>query len=162
NRVAGRFARRIALTFPLTGSEPPPERAVLTGNPLPPQLRGGSPAAARARLHFSDAGPIVYLTGGALGSPPLNPGLGAAPPRLLEHCQVIHQSGDNKSTGDLGWLGERARALPERLRRRYALQPYVAAELRDVYAAAALVIGRSGAGTVNECCQLGLPALYVP
>jgi UDP-N-acetylglucosamine--N-acetylmuramyl-(pentapeptide) pyrophosphoryl-undecaprenol N-acetylglucosamine transferase len=24
------------------------------------------------------------------------------------------------------------------------------------------VIGRSGAGTVNECCQLGLPALYVP
>jgi UDP-N-acetylglucosamine--N-acetylmuramyl-(pentapeptide) pyrophosphoryl-undecaprenol N-acetylglucosamine transferase len=38
----------------------------------------------------------------------------------------------------------------------------VGAELRDVYAAAALVIGRSGAGTVNECCQLGLPALYVP
>jgi len=34
--------------------------------------------------------------------------------------------------------------------------------MRDVYAAAALVIGRSGAGTVNECCQLGLPALYVP
>src|SRR5678815_306142 len=33
---------------------------------------------------------------------------------------------------------------------------------RDVYAAAALVIGRSGAGTVNECCQLGLPALYIP
>src|SRR5262249_36013175 len=67
-----------------------------------------------------------------------------------------------KSTGDFAWLGERARALPERLRRRYALQPYVGAELRDVYAAAALVIGRSGAGTVNECCQLGLPALYVP
>jgi UDP-N-acetylglucosamine--N-acetylmuramyl-(pentapeptide) pyrophosphoryl-undecaprenol N-acetylglucosamine transferase len=38
----------------------------------------------------------------------------------------------------------------------------VGAELRDVYAATALVIGRSGAGTVNECCQLGLPALYVP
>jgi UDP-N-acetylglucosamine--N-acetylmuramyl-(pentapeptide) pyrophosphoryl-undecaprenol N-acetylglucosamine transferase len=25
-----------------------------------------------------------------------------------------------------------------------------------------LVIGRSGAGTVNECCQLGRAALYIP
>src|SRR6267142_1590848 len=86
NRVAGRFARCIALTFPLTGTEFPKERTVLTGNPL----------------------------------------------------------------------------RPEPLRRRYALAAYVGAELRDVYAAAALVVGRSGAGTVNECCQLGLAALYVP
>ena len=162
NRVAGRFARRIALTFPLTGSELPRERAVLTGNPLRPELRDGSRAAACRRFSLEDAGPIVYVTGGALGSHRLNRDVGAALPKLLEHCQVIHQSGDNRTTGDLAWLGERARALPERLRRRYALQPYVGAELRDVYAAAALVIGRSGAGTVNECCQLGLPALYVP
>ena len=162
NRVAGRFARRIALTFPLTGSELPRERAVLTGNPLRPELRDGSRAAACRRFSLEDAGPIVYVTGGALGSHRLNRDVGAALPKLLEHCQVIHQSGDNRTTGDLPWLGERARALPERLRRRYALQPYVGAELRDVYAAAALVIGRSGAGTVNECCQLGRPALYVP
>jgi UDP-N-acetylglucosamine--N-acetylmuramyl-(pentapeptide) pyrophosphoryl-undecaprenol N-acetylglucosamine transferase len=162
NRVAGRFARRIALTFPLTGSELPRERAVLTGNPLRPELRDGSRSAACRRFSLEDAGPIVYVTGGALGSHRLNRDVGAALPKLLEHCQVIHQSGDNRTTGDLAWLGERARALPERLRRRYALQPYVGAELRDVYAAAALVIGRSGAGTVNECCQLGLPALYVP
>jgi len=32
----------------------------------------------------------------------------------------------------------------------------------DVYAAAALVVSRAGAGTVNECCQLGVPALYIP
>jgi UDP-N-acetylglucosamine--N-acetylmuramyl-(pentapeptide) pyrophosphoryl-undecaprenol N-acetylglucosamine transferase len=162
NRVAGRFARRIALTFPLTGSELPRERAVLTGNPLRPELLGGSRRGACLRFKLNDAEPIVYVTGGALGSHRLNRDVGVALPRLLEHCQLIHQSGDNRSTGDLAWLGERARALPERLRRRYALQPYVGAELRDVYAAAALVIGRSGAGTVNECCQLGLPALYVP
>jgi UDP-N-acetylglucosamine--N-acetylmuramyl-(pentapeptide) pyrophosphoryl-undecaprenol N-acetylglucosamine transferase len=162
NRVAGRFARRIALTFPLTGAELPKERSVLTGNPLRPELSGGTRAEACRRFGLEDAGPIVYVTGGALGSHRLNRDVGAALPRLLELCQIIHQCGDNKTTGDLAWLGERARALPERLRRRYALQAYVGAELRDVYAAAALVIGRSGAGTVNECCQLGLPALYVP
>ena len=155
NRVAGRFARRIALTFPLTGAELPKERTVLTGNPLRPELTGGTRAAACRRFGLEDAGPIVYVTGGALGSHRLNRDVGEALPGLLELCQVIHQCGDNKTTGDLAWLGERARALPERLRRRYALQPYVGAELRDVYAAVALVIGRSGAGTVNECCRLG-------
>jgi UDP-N-acetylglucosamine--N-acetylmuramyl-(pentapeptide) pyrophosphoryl-undecaprenol N-acetylglucosamine transferase len=40
--------------------------------------------------------------------------------------------------------------------------PYVGAELAAIYATAALVIGRAGAGPVNECCQLGVPALYVP
>jgi UDP-N-acetylglucosamine--N-acetylmuramyl-(pentapeptide) pyrophosphoryl-undecaprenol N-acetylglucosamine transferase len=38
----------------------------------------------------------------------------------------------------------------------------VGPELRDIYAAADLVVGRSGAGTVNECCHLGRAALYIP
>ena len=37
-----------------------------------------------------------------------------------------------------------------------------AEELAGIYATATLVVARSGAGTVNECCQLGLPALYIP
>src|SRR6476661_3402140 len=62
NRVAGRFARRIALTFPLTGAELPAERIVLTGNPLRPELQGGSRAAACRRFSLEDAAPIVYVT----------------------------------------------------------------------------------------------------
>lgn len=162
NRVAGRFAQRIALTFPLTGADFPKERTVLTGNPLRPELRGGTPEGALVRFNLNDSLPVVYVTGGAQGSHRLNRDVGEALPQLLEICQVIHQCGDHKTTGDRAWLGERARALPEALRRRYALHPYVGEELRDVYAAAALVIGRSGAGTVNECCQLGVPALYIP
>jgi UDP-N-acetylglucosamine--N-acetylmuramyl-(pentapeptide) pyrophosphoryl-undecaprenol N-acetylglucosamine transferase len=162
NRVAGRFAQRIALTFPLTGTEFPKARTVLTGNPLRPELRDGEPAAAYRRFNLDSARPIVYVTGGALGAHRINRDVGQALPRLLDICQVIHQCGDNAKTGDRAWLAERAQALPPMLRARYALLPYVGDELRDVYAAAALVIGRSGAGTVNECCQLGLPALYVP
>jgi len=162
NRVAGRFAERIALTFPLTGAEFPKERTVLTGNPLRPELRGGSRVEALRRFGLVDQLPIVYVTGGALGAHRINRDVGEALPALLEVCQIIHQCGDNARTGDRAWLAARAQALPGALRDRYALQPYVGAELRDVYAAAALVIGRSGAGTVNECCQLGLPAVYVP
>jgi UDP-N-acetylglucosamine--N-acetylmuramyl-(pentapeptide) pyrophosphoryl-undecaprenol N-acetylglucosamine transferase len=83
-------------------------------------------------------------------------------PSLLEQAQVVHQCGDHPTTGDRAWLEAEAARLPEALRRRYALRPYVGAELRDIYSAAELVIGRSGAGTVNECCQLGRAALYLP
>jgi UDP-N-acetylglucosamine--N-acetylmuramyl-(pentapeptide) pyrophosphoryl-undecaprenol N-acetylglucosamine transferase len=88
--------------------------------------------------------------------------VGEALPRLLEICQILHQCGDNPETGDHRWLQERTQTLPARLGARYALRPYVGSELRDVYAAATLVVGRSGAGTVNECCNLGLPAVLVP
>ena len=42
------------------------------------------------------------------------------------------------------------------------MKPLRRPQLRDVYAAAALLVGRSGAATFNECCDLGLPAVFVP
>lgn len=162
NRIAGRFARRVALTFPMSGGEFRADRVVLTGNPLRPELAGGSPDAGRRLFGFVDGAPLVYVTGGSQGSHRINRTVGAVLSSLLEQAQVVHQCGDHPTTGDRAWLEAEAGRLPEALRRRYALRPYVGAELRDIYAAAELVIGRSGAGTVNECCQLGRAALYIP
>ena len=162
NRVAARVARRIAITYEASARWFPADRVVLTGNPLREELRSGSRAGAIARFGLDPTLPLVYVTGGALGAHRINRIVGASLAALLDHAQVIHQCGDNPATGDRAWLeGERA-ALPAALARRYHVMPYLAAELPDVYAAAALVIGRSGAGTVNECCQLGVPALYIP
>src|SRR5207302_1632524 len=108
------------------------------------------------------AAPRVYVTGGVQGAHRLNQVVGAALPGLLEAAQIIHQCGDNQTTGDRGWLEARRAGLPPALRARYRVVPYVGTELADVFAAAQLVISRAGAGTVNECCQLGLPAFYVP
>ena len=162
NRLAGRVAVKIALTFPQSGTEFPPDKVVVTGNPLRPELAGGSREAGLARLGLDPALPVIYVTGGAQGSQRINRTVGGILRPLLETCQVIHQSGDNPETGDRRWLEEQARALPAQLRSRYRLIPYVGDELREVYAVASLVVGRAGAGTVNECCHLGLPALYIP
>lgn len=162
NRIIGRFARRIALSFPSGDHRFPADRTVVTGNPLRPALLDGSRESACRRFALDPALPIVYVTGGAQGSHRINRTVGEALPTLLDSCQLIHQCGDNPETGDRSWLESRAGALTEHLRRRYALVAHLGAELRDVYAAAELVIGRSGAGTVNECSHLGKPAIYIP
>lgn len=162
NRVAARVARRVAVSFAATAAAFPAGRVVVTGNPLRPGLRGGDAARAQARYDLDPALPLVYVTGGAQGASRINRAVGEALPRLLERAQIVHQCGDNPVTGDARWLADRRAALPPALARRYTVVPYVGAELADLYAAVTLVVSRAGAGTVNECCQLGLPALYIP
>ncbi len=162
NRIIARFAERVALSFPESGDGVPRDRSTFTGNPLRPGLAGGSREAGSARFGLGAAHPIVYVTGGAQGSHKINRTVGEGLPSLLGVCQVIHQCGDNKETGDHAWLAGLADGLPDPLRKRYALTPYLGPELCDVYAAADLVVGRSGAGTVNECLHLAKPAVYVP
>jgi UDP-N-acetylglucosamine--N-acetylmuramyl-(pentapeptide) pyrophosphoryl-undecaprenol N-acetylglucosamine transferase len=160
-RLCARFARSIALTFPGSGGLPA-DRCVVTGNPLREELRAGSRERAIERFGLDAAVPLIYVTGGAQGAHRLNRVVGAALPALLDAAQIIHQCGDNRTTGDRGWLEARRAALPAGLRARYRVQPWIGDELADVFAAVWLVVSRAGAGTVNECCQLGLAALYVP
>ncbi len=162
NRIAARFARQIAITFSDSARHFPVARTVVTGNPLRPELRAGARADAVARFGLDAALPLVYVTGGVQGAKRINRVVGETLVPLLEHAQVIHQCGDNPATGDCEWLEARRGLLPPALAARFTILPYVGAELAGIYAAAALVVGRAGAGTVNECCQLGVPALYIP
>ncbi len=162
NRLAGRLAARVALTFREAEKHFPPGRVVVTGNPLRPELAGGSREAGLARFGLNPEFPVVYVTGGAQGSHRINRTVGEILPQLLELAQMIHQCGANPETQDYQWLEGLARQLPAHLRPRYRVLPYVGPELPDTYAAAQLVVSRAGAGTVNECCHLGLPALFIP
>jgi UDP-N-acetylglucosamine--N-acetylmuramyl-(pentapeptide) pyrophosphoryl-undecaprenol N-acetylglucosamine transferase len=162
NTIAARLARRIAITFPGSARHFPAARVVLTGNPLRPGLRDGSAAAASRRFGLDPSLPLLYVTGGAQGAHRINRAVGETLAPLLELAQIVHQCGDSAVTRDRAWLDDRRARLPAPLAARYTVLPYAGAELADIYARVTLVIGRAGAGTVNECCQLGLPALYIP
>src|SRR5262245_24659376 len=91
NRIAARFARRVAVTCPGTGDGFPVGRVVVTGNPLRPNLVGGSRAEACRLFGLDPADPIVYVTGGSLGSHAINRRVGDALGEWLGRCQIIHQ-----------------------------------------------------------------------
>jgi len=164
NRIAARFATRIALTFEGAASDLPPKlraKTFVTGNPVRSAIFGGDRAQAIALCDFDaadDALPAVYVTGGALGAQSINRAVEAALPDLLTFCRVIHQCG--KQDGE---HMEQVRAsLAPAEQRRYYVVPFVGAEIADFFALADLVVGRSGAGTVTEVAALGKPALFIP
>jgi UDP-N-acetylglucosamine--N-acetylmuramyl-(pentapeptide) pyrophosphoryl-undecaprenol N-acetylglucosamine transferase len=164
NRIAGRFATRVAVSFPQSARYFPPRKVIVTGNPVRPSVLDGDAQRAAATLGFDPTQPTVYVTGGAQGSHAINMAVREALPRLLECCQVVHQCGHGpEGTGaDLRALHEAREALPTAQQARYRVQAYVGDEIGDLYALAWLVIGRAGAGTVNELANLGKPSVLVP
>ena len=164
NKIAARFATRIALTFDGAASELPPRlrrKTFVTGNPVRQGIFGGNKARAVARFGFApddNALPTIYVTGGALGAQSINRAAEATLPEMLSFCRVIHQCG--KQDGER-MLSVQA-ALPDSLRGRYAVIPFVGDEIADIFALADFVVGRSGAGTVAEVSAVGKPALFIP
>jgi UDP-N-acetylglucosamine--N-acetylmuramyl-(pentapeptide) pyrophosphoryl-undecaprenol N-acetylglucosamine transferase len=164
NRVAGKFATRVAVSYPQSLRYFPPGKAFVTGNPLRPGLLSGDADRAAEMLGFSRDVPTVYVTGGAQGSHAINMAVKDALPKLLARCQVMHQCGEGPdgSGEDLRDLQAAREALPQEQAKRYRVQAYVGDEIADVYALASLVVGRAGAGTVNELANLGKPSVLVP
>ncbi|WP_225847019.1 glycosyltransferase [Streptomyces sp. HPF1205] len=135
--------------------------AVVTGNPVRPEVLAGHPdkAVHALGLHgFARHLPTVYVTGGAQGAQQINDLVRDALPWLLERANIVHQCGP----AHVDALRRQAAALRPDLASRYHLTGFVGPELPDVLALADLVISRSGAGTLAELTALGKPAVFVP
>ncbi|MFJ4436991.1 UDP-N-acetylglucosamine--N-acetylmuramyl-(pentapeptide) pyrophosphoryl-undecaprenol N-acetylglucosamine transferase [Streptomyces sp. NPDC088923] len=163
NRKLAGSASRIAVssesTLPFLDESVRP-LAVVTGNPVRPEVLTGHPEKAVSALGsgFDRALPTVYVTGGAQGSQQINDLIGGELLWLLERANVVHQCGPAPYEA----LAARASGLPPHVAARYHLTPFVGSELPDVLALAALVISRSGAGTLAELTALGKPAVFIP
>ncbi|MGI8690205.1 MAG: undecaprenyldiphospho-muramoylpentapeptide beta-N-acetylglucosaminyltransferase [Thermomicrobiales bacterium] len=163
-RIIARSANVLAVSFPLPEAREyhGKPRVIVTGNPVRASVFGGD--AARGAAHFGLAPEMrtIYVTGGARGSSPINERIERALPLLLPSMQVIHATGPTDANGDYPRLRAVRENLPDEWRPRYVVVETLDDELRDVYALAALVVGRSGAGTVAELAALGKPSILIP
>jgi len=164
NRIAGKMAQRIGVSFPESASYFPEKKTAVVGNPIRDVLtRMISPEAAKTRLRFDSQKPLLVVLGGSQGSAELNEFILRNLKVLLEKIQIFHQCGD----GNLKEVREISRiALKEldpSLRSRYRIEGFLGTdEMRDALSAADIVLSRSGSGAIFEIARSGKPAILVP
>jgi UDP-N-acetylglucosamine--N-acetylmuramyl-(pentapeptide) pyrophosphoryl-undecaprenol N-acetylglucosamine transferase len=164
NKINAKFAKVLAVSYDSTAAAANGlgSKMIVTGNPVRAALRTGRAERAREHFGFTSELPVVYVTGGARGASAINQRITAILPDLLEHAQVVHQTGDRAANPDYELAVSARAGLPEHLQRRYAPREFIGPEISDLFAAASLVIGRAGAGTIAEIAYLGLPAILIP
>ena len=158
NRLLARWARGVAVGFPTVDLP----GAVCTGNPVRPEIlavdRGRPRAAARAALGVGQGRFLVVALGGSLGARRINQAVAemAAMGRRRSDIHVRHIAGRR----DYGWVAEQVESI-DRGELGYDLVEYED-DMAAVYAAADLVVSRSGASSVAELAAAGVPAVLVP
>ncbi len=154
NRLAARFAAQILVTFANTGL--PGQRVV--GMPVRQAVatldRAQCRRAARAGFGLPETGVVLLVSGGSQGARRLNQAVVAALADLDQAgISVLHATGMAQF--------DEAIELPELTRSAYVRLPYID-RMEEAYAAADLMVARSGAATVCETAIVGLPCVFVP
>jgi UDP-N-acetylglucosamine--N-acetylmuramyl-(pentapeptide) pyrophosphoryl-undecaprenol N-acetylglucosamine transferase len=156
NRLGAMFTQHIAVANPVNSGKF--EQALLAGLPLRSDVAQGfkesqsdwavARRAAKVRLGFPASAPLICVMGGSQGSVAINAVIESSVEMFIEQgLSVLH------SVGKLN-------VLPQ-AKGGYQPVAYVDA-MADVYLAADLIIGRSGAVTCSEFRALGRYALFVP
>jgi UDP-N-acetylglucosamine--N-acetylmuramyl-(pentapeptide) pyrophosphoryl-undecaprenol N-acetylglucosamine transferase len=153
NKIAARFAKVVAVSFPDTPLPNPQYIGLPMREAVATLDRSAARAQARAGFGLPD-GPVLLVSGGSQGARSLNNATFGARDRLLEAgINILHVLGTGNFNDDAQVVGPTG-AL-------YLPLPYVD-RMQDAYAAADLMLGRSGAGTVMETAMVGLPTIFVP
>lgn len=150
-RLNARVATQVLVSYEETAQALGPElraKTSVVGNPIRAAIRRGDPAKGRAFLGAPENRPIVFFIGGSQGARQVNELVAAVLPELSQKAFVVHQTGEG---------GAPAQAGPS-----YKAYAYIREEMPDILAAADLVVGRSGAGSIWEAGALGKPMVLIP
>jgi UDP-N-acetylglucosamine--N-acetylmuramyl-(pentapeptide) pyrophosphoryl-undecaprenol N-acetylglucosamine transferase len=157
NRKLGKWANKVVLCFPGTGAQKffPPEKTVNLGPLVRTGIEQGDRSKALAGFGLEPDRYTVFVMGGSGGAHAINMAMKGAAGNLKNvlGLQVLHQTGD-KDLDEVaaGYRDAGVKAV---------VQPYIH-DMTGAYAAADLVIGRSGATTVAELAVCGKPAVLIP
>ena len=150
NKLAMPSATKVCCNFPETLPYLPKEKAVLTGSPIRQELLHGNKQAAKDFCGFTGDLPILMVMGGSIGSVYINNAIRGCIDTLLTKYQIIHLCGKGKMDDSL------------KDTKGYVQFEYIKEELRDLMAAADLVVARAGANSICELLALHKPNILIP
>ena len=157
NRMAGRFAAKIFVCFPGRDSQGffPEKKKVLTGPLVRKGITAGDRVQALKAFGLEAGRYTLFVMGGSGGAHAINMAMKDAAPELrsVENLQVLHQTGEKDvAVVKAGYQAAGVKAV---------VLPYID-DMAGAYAAADLVVSRSGATTVAELAVCGKRAVLIP
>ena len=155
-RAIGRFATRVAVSFPPT-LEAFPGNSFVSGTPIR-SFDAIDRDAARRSFGVGPDERLLLVFGGSQAVARMNEAVTTALPRLLADWHVLHLAGED----GMARAGAAREALPDGLRQRYTAEPFLTDRMADALVAADLVLGRAGSSTCAEVAAAGLPSILVP
>jgi len=161
NRWAGKFATKIAISFPETAKFFPADKVAFTGNPIRKTLMLPVREGTHEFLKLTPTLPIIFIEGGSQGSVAINDVVLEALPLLLEKYQVVHQTGE-ANIAEVEGRAKIALGTSPNAGRYRAFGYLNELSLRMTAGAAKLVVSRAGAGSIFEIAIWGLPSILVP
>ena len=161
NKILGKRVQSICVAYEGMERFFPKDRIVLSGNPIRQAVSTPSTPEQRAEaMDFYGLDPRkkhIFIVGGSLGSGTLNK---AVRKWILDGCpggediEIIWQCGKYYKAGTDEFMAEHPVS---------GIRHYDFISRMDLaYAAADLVVSRSGASTVSELCAMGKATIFVP
>ena len=150
NKICIPYANKVCCNFPETVAMIPDGKGILTGTPIRAELSQGDRQTGLDLCHFTSNMPVIMVIGGSLGAQHVNEAIRSILPSLLERFQVVHLCGKGKV--DESFYSTTG----------YYQFDYIDKELKDLFAAADIVVSRAGANAIFELLSLNKPNLLIP
>lgn len=161
NKWAGRFAKRVAVSFKEASDYFPKETVAWTGNPIRTEIENKAEQKTALEYFKLESGlPVVLVLGGSQGAELINNTVLDALPRLVKNYQVIHQTGvRNFKTV----TGQAQVVLTDDVHKtRYTAFSFLnPLQMKMAAGAATIIISRAGS-TLFEIASWGVPSILVP
>jgi UDP-N-acetylglucosamine--N-acetylmuramyl-(pentapeptide) pyrophosphoryl-undecaprenol N-acetylglucosamine transferase len=168
NKIIGKIADKVFVTYPSSEKYFSEKKTIHTGNLIRKDIfstngSGNVVEAVKGMVTKQEQYPIIYISGGSLGSHIINQTVKECLQMLTDNYQVILQTGDNKVFNDYENLQMEKKKLEKRNQENIFVVKYIKNnEIGFLFKNIDLFIGRSGANTVYEMGVLEIPSIFIP
>ncbi|MBU3668562.1 MAG: UDP-N-acetylglucosamine--N-acetylmuramyl-(pentapeptide) pyrophosphoryl-undecaprenol N-acetylglucosamine transferase [Candidatus Taylorbacteria bacterium] len=160
NAWAGKFAKRIAISYKEAIEYFPADKTAHTGNPIRKEFSEPLSAGAVEYLNLETSIPVILILGGSQGAQIINDAILSAIPSLVPKYQILHQTG-KKNYEEVSRTANVILEGNKFISRYHPFDYFNTLAMRMAAGVSSLIISRGGS-TIFEIAAWGIPSILIP
>lgn len=161
NKMASKWAKRIAISFKEAAEFFPKEKTAFVGHVIRDEMQNPVTEGAYEYLKLNPALPIIVILGGSQGAEKINDIILNTLPELIEKYQIIHQTGSKNFKETVSVTNAVLDGNPNM--ENYRPFPYLnTLAMRMLGGVSDIVMTRAGASSLGEIAYWNTPAIIIP